>query len=153
MCFWKLYTSWSGSCLYLPSLRLSTSCGLFVSPAHHRLTTTTTTNTLLMDCPDGSFGTSLREPRASWQIKISSNWFPAGSWKSETYILLVSSDTQTSVSPSVHCKRKYPWRTSGFTQCLNNHEMLYFIFENNSMLCYQLFQPTSMYPNYVNWRW
>lgn len=35
---------------------------------------------LLMDCPDGSFGTSLREPRASCQIKISSNWFPAESW-------------------------------------------------------------------------
>lgn len=77
------------------SPRLSTNWGLFVSPAHHRLTSTTTTNTLPMNRPDGSFGTSLREPRASWQIKICSNWFPAESWKSETYISLVSSDTQT----------------------------------------------------------
>ena len=77
------------------SLRLSTSCGLFVSPGYHRLKMTSTTNSLLMDGPDGPSGTSLRESRASWQIKISSNWFPAESWKSETYISLVSSDTQT----------------------------------------------------------
>lgn len=86
--------------LSLPAYqRLSTNCRLFVSPLHLRLTMTTTSNTLLMDCPHESFRTSLREPRASWQIKISSNWFPAESWKSETYISLVSSTTQTMFLP------------------------------------------------------
>jgi len=32
----------------------------------------------------------------------------------------------------VHCKRKYLLRTGGFIQYLTNHELLYFIFGNNS---------------------
>lgn len=47
---------------------------LFVSPAHDMLTMTTI---MLSWWIVLSFGRPLRGPRASWQIKISSNWFPA----------------------------------------------------------------------------
>lgn len=134
-----------------PSLRLCTSCGLFVSPVqtdnHHKHSSDGLSWWIIWDCPDGSFGTSLRAksklPDKNQQQLISSRIL-----KIRVIHLTCLFRCTTTDFPTVHCKRKYPWRTGGFTQ--NNHELLYFIFKNNSMLCYQLFQHTSMY---LNWRW
>lgn len=140
MCFWKHFLKWR---LSLPaSLRLSTSCGLFVSPALHRLTVTTSTNT-----PDGLSWWiiwDLLERDKNQQQLISCRIFEIWEICLFRYI--------DYVSPRMHSNRKYPWMTGRFTQYLKNLELLYLIFENNSMLCYQLFQHTSMYLNYFNWR-
>lgn len=143
MCFQKHLLKWRSS--FFAPLRLSTSCGLFAPPALHRLTMTTTTDTseglpwwIIWD---------LLERDKHQQQRISSRILEI--WEIHLLCLFRYIDY---TFPSVHCNRKYPWRSSRFTQYLKSHELLCLIFENNSMLCYQLLQPTGMYLNYFNWR-
>lgn len=104
--------------------------------SHHKQSSYGLSWWIMWDCPDGSFGTSSREPRARCWIKISRNWFPTESWKSETYISLVSPDAQLQILLLSTAKENTHEGLVVSLKTSKKHELLYFIFESNSMLCY-----------------